>query len=173
MAQRIRRKKRQQTEAVPTRHAPPTFSERSVLVRYIDEDQRFKTGRPAPAAFMANPGEKYLSVNSLEVESLQDIAAYYRVRFTPSAVAVTQHKVTSYNDAARKGSVALTRVGGMWHFTDGAGTAQLAYEQHPVPARGGFPASPSHSGFECVRVMNELNARKAARHLAKGKFHIF
>jgi hypothetical protein len=174
VAKRVKRKKaaRSTTRAQALR-GTPAFSERSVLVRYIHEDQRFKKNRPALAAFVASPGEAYLSVNSLEVETVQQIAAYYLARFrTSNPVALTQHKIATYNDAARKAGVAVTHVSGSWRFTDAAGQVQVAYQQHIVPSTPTLLGSRSHSGFECVRAMNELNARKAARRLASKKYHL-
>jgi hypothetical protein len=58
---------------------PVSFTDRTELVRYIDVDQRLNGNRPAPVAFLANPGQSHLSVNSLAIESMKEIATYYAV----------------------------------------------------------------------------------------------
>ena len=61
----------------------PTFSAKSKLVRYVNEINRLSGNRPAVATFLpdppsANPANDHLSVNSLEVETMKEIAAYHR-----------------------------------------------------------------------------------------------
>ena len=86
-----------------------SFAERTELIRYIDVDQRLNGNRPASVAFMLNPGEDHLSINSLSVEPMQAIVTYYSLLFRPNRgpIAITKHKLASYNDAARKGGIAL------------------------------------------------------------------
>jgi hypothetical protein len=152
------------------------FTDRTELVRYIDVDQRLKGNRPAPVAFLANPDESYLSINSLAIESMKAIATYYAVALQsgPGPVAAAKHKLATYNDAARNGGVALRYEGGSagWVFVDADDTTKPAYRHRPVSSTGDRPASPSHCGFECVRVLDELNAHKVARRLAQAKFHL-
>jgi hypothetical protein len=64
---------------------PPKFPKNSELVRYIDELHRLGKSRPAAAAYLPDPpsdtpSRDYLSVNSLELESLPTIADYHRLR---------------------------------------------------------------------------------------------
>jgi hypothetical protein len=155
---------------------PVSFTDRTELVRYIDVDQRLNGNRPAPVAFLANPGQSHLSVNSLAIESMKEIATYYAVALQSGAspVAVGKHKLASYNDAARKGGVMLRYDGDSsgWVFLDADDTTKPAYRHRPVSSTGDRPGSSSHCGFECVRVLDELNAHKVARRLAQAKFHL-
>src|SRR5262249_46258208 len=69
-----------------TRVTKPNFSERSALVRYVSEENRLKGRRPAVATFLPDPPSNtpekdYLSVNSLEVESITIIATYHRQKW--------------------------------------------------------------------------------------------
>lgn len=58
----------------------PTFSARAQLVRYVDDANRLRGNRPAVATFLpdppsSNPDSDHLSVNSLEIESMKQIAS--------------------------------------------------------------------------------------------------
>jgi len=79
----------------------PKFAARSELVRYVSELNRHKGNRTAVATFLPDPPSEtpqtdYLSVNSLEVESMKVIAAYHRAKWqnNKEKVALCAHKVS-------------------------------------------------------------------------------
>ena len=159
-----------------SRSTEPTFSEKSELTHHIDEAQRYSDNRPAPAAFQRNPGETYLSVNSLEVEKLDDIARYYQVELQKDSlpVAICVHKVAVYNDAGQKAGARIVRnrMSDAWEYVAG-GSVRPAYKHRPVPSHGARLPSPSHSGVEFLEILDELAERKFARLIAKKrKFHV-
>jgi hypothetical protein len=165
------KKSKRKANAAAHKVAPP-FSTKSVLLRYVPEAQRYTQKRPAPDVFRRNPGERYLSVNLLSVESVAQIASYYRELFQDSTgrVAVCEHKLTQYNTACDNAGIRLTYVAGQgWTFLDHS-TTSLAYERHPLLARQGLRASPSHSGVEYVRIFDELAENAFARRMAKKSF---
>jgi len=166
-----KRSKRQSD--VRARKVVPSFPLRSVLLRYVREAQRYSRRRPAHDVFRRNPGERYLSVNLLGVESSAEIASYYRELFQDGTgrVSICEHKLKQYNSACGEAGVRLTFVAGEgWTFSDTDGRTAHAYEPHPLPARQGSRASPSHSGVEYVRVFNELAENAFARRMAKKSF---
>ena len=59
----------------------PTFSEASELARYVPPEWCRRKNRPAPAAYQRKDNEKYLSVNSTEVETTNQIAEIYATKF--------------------------------------------------------------------------------------------
>lgn len=157
----------------------PRFAERSELVRYVGELNRLRSGRPAVATFLPDPpNEKtkkpYLSVNSLEVETLADIAAYHRALWQGNRgkVALSSHKVFHYTDAGRKCGIRISydRDSSTWHFQNGA-TAEEAYKHHPVLGSD-RPNSTSHCGVEFVRALRGHNDAKFARRMSGSKFHL-
>ena len=112
---------------------------------------------------MPNPGEQHLSVNSLEIESLDLIADYYRTRIAsrPGKVGVSCLTVMEYNRACAAGGVTIvySKTEGQWTFSkDGA--ASHTYRFRPTPI------SKSHCGVEPVCMMDSLSAGKFARNLA-------
>jgi len=150
----------------------PLFSTKSPLLRYVRQAQRYSQRRPAFDVFRRNPGERYLSVNLLGVESLAEIASYYRELFQDGTgrIAICKHKLKQYNSACHEAGTRLTYVAGEgWTFSDHGATAR-AYERHPVTARSGSPGSPSHSGVEYVRIFDELAENRFARRMAKRRF---
>ena len=154
----------------------PTFSEKSELTHHIDEAQRHSGNRAAPAAFQRNPGEAYLSVNSLEVEKLEDIARYYQaeIQMDDLPVAICSHKVAEYNDAGRKAGALIVRnnAGNAWEYVVNGGV-RPAYKHRPVPPHGVRLPSPSHCGVEFLETLSELAERQFARLMAKKrKFHL-
>lgn len=158
----------------------PTFAERQELARYIDEINRLKGNRPAAAAFIdlpsADASTHHLSVNSLEVESIDQIAAYHRWRTQPAdgKAALCVHKVHVYSEAARKAGVQLNYNKSLsrWEFLGRSKTAEEAYKHRPVAIKDNPFGSPSHCGVEFARVMDANAAAKFARRLVKGKFHV-
>jgi hypothetical protein len=157
----------------------PRFAERSELVRYISEENRLSKERPAAAAFLpdppsATPKKDYLSVNSLEVESIAEIASYHRAKWqrNEGKVALAAHKVSHYTDTARKCGIAINydRQSGSWYFQDG-NSQELAYKHHPVLGSERLQ-SPSHCGIEFSRgLKGENDKAKFARRLAGQRFH--
>jgi hypothetical protein len=158
----------------PTARPYPVFAIESGLCRYIDPGEcngkRVKWG-----AFLPNPGETHLSVNSLEVEEKPQICSYYADAFQKGIgpVTVSTHSVKQYNELARKASCPLIHSSGQWMFTEPTGTASPAYRHRPVSKRPGYPfESWSHSGVEFIRALSDLQARYLARRLAKKKAEI-
>ncbi len=127
--------------------------------------------RVSSSAFHRDPGppkELYLSVNSLEVEPLADIAEYYRRIFRDSQgdVGVTVHQVRAYNAAARCATinVVYNKQEKIWEYASEDGNLP-AYEYRPG-------RSPSHCGVEYVKYFRDIHERKFARHLARKKYHL-
>jgi hypothetical protein len=158
----------------------PSFSERSTLVRYVSEENRLKGKRPAVATFLPDPPsdtpeKDYLSVNSLEVESITTIAIYHRQKWQSDngKVALTVHKVFEYSNAGKKCGVNLNynRAAAQWKFRHGA-KEEDAYKHHPVIGSHLPLNSKSHSGVEFVRAMNEYSADKFARRMVGKRFHL-
>jgi len=70
-----------------------------------------KGGRVSSAAFMRNPGDEYLSVNSVEIESLQEIAAHYRRDFQKDnqKAAIASRKILAYNRGALIAGISVAK----------------------------------------------------------------
>ena len=151
-----------------------TFKARSVLMRYIDDVQRFGS-RPAPDAFRKNPNADHLSVNLVGVESRAEIISYYRARFQRSVgnMAVCEHRVHEYNDACNRTKIQLTYNSsqGNWEFPDQGGNLAPAYRLRPFTPSGS-QHSPSHAGVEYVRVFDELDELRFARRMCRKRFHL-
>jgi len=160
----------------------PSFSQKSELIRYVDEANRLSNNRPAVATFLpdppsAEPWNDHLSVNSLEVEDLKQIAAYHRWKWQDDngAVALCIHKVHDYTDAGRKAGVDISydKANAIWQFLDSTQKRGEAYKHRPVKAHGSPPhGSPSHCGVEFSREIKEHEAAKFARRLCRNKFHL-
>lgn len=160
--------------------AKPEYTEKVRLTRYIMPIYRLGGNRAATAAFLADPGpprEKFLSVNSLGIESIKDIAEYYREVLQNDAdkVAVCIHKVVDYNSTARFSGMALTynREASRWEYSSSGGM-KPAYEHRAVPAIRDRKGSPSHSGVMFIEALEELAERNFARRMAlRRKFHLY
>ena len=143
--------------------ATPTFGARKILARYVDDANLGRQNRISSSAFMPNPGEQYLSVNSLEIESLVLIADYYRTRIAsrPGKVAVSCLTVMEYNRACEAGGVTIvySKTAAQWTFAKDGG-ASHTYRFRPTHI------SKSHCGVEPVCMMDSLSAGKFARNLA-------
>ena len=157
----------------------PTFAERERLARYIAKIERMSGHRPAATAFLsnlsANPNERHLSVNSMEVESVRQIAAYYRLALQADddRVAVCIHSVAHYNEAGRDAGATISydHSASQWQFGGPKGV-EAAYRHRPGSRSSRPPDTPSHCGVEFVRALDELNQRRFSRRLAmKGRFH--
>src|SRR5215207_6052614 len=151
----------------------PTFSERKELVRYISDANRLSGNRASVAAFYhddsnEDPANEHFSVNSLEIETLNQIADYHRWKWQSSTekVALCIHRVHEYNDAAKKSNVRI-RKATKWEFTAGGGVWEDAYRSRPVYPYGEPPhGSPSHCGVEFVRaIKNPYEMGKFARRM--------
>lgn len=149
---------------------PPKFRTKSELTRYVDRDQRLPKNFPANDAFIASPGQSHLSVNSLEVEKLQQIAKRYRDKLQrdDEELAICIHKIFEYNASSRGTSANIrhNRSLDRWEFTDRSNKAEPAYRHRPS-----FEGD-SHCGIEFIRALSENEALKVARRLAKKKFRI-
>jgi hypothetical protein len=157
----------------------PTFSPNRELARYVSEENRLRGGRTADAAFIDPPGpdpsRDYLSVNSLEIEKLADIAVYYRNKLQRGRgdVAACCHKVFHYKDAGIKAGVSLSydEAKRAWRFAGDGNAPEDAFKHRPVRSSKDLQ-SESHCGVEFVRVMNEHSKGKFARRLGGGKYHL-
>jgi hypothetical protein len=158
----------------------PRFSKKSRLVRYVDEVNRLSGNRPSPAAFIDEPSvdpDDHLSVNSLELETLKQIAAYHRWRAQSDLgkVALCEHQVREYSEAGAKSGVPITYdlESSQWQFSSRSGKLEPAYRYRPVrPYGGNADGSPSHCGVEFKRAFNEHKAAQFARRLSGKKFHM-
>jgi hypothetical protein len=158
----------------------PQFALSKELVRYVPVANRLKNNRPAVVSFLdppsSDPDREYLSVNSLEIESLAAIADYYRSMWQNSHgdVSVCSLKVFDFNEAGKKSGVDLQfdRTTAKWHFGASGGIRQDAYKPHPRLASGA-PQSTSHCGVEFIRALkDDYHKLKFARRLAAKRFHI-
>jgi hypothetical protein len=146
---------------------PPKFAPRSALVRYIHPIHRMRHGRVSDAAFRPNPDEAYLSVNSLEIETLKEIVSFYGRTFIDADVIASQHTVSTWNIAAQAAGVSVRRDDvRIWAFTL-RGEPHQAYSHRPNTRMG----SMSHCGVETIQAMDNLMQSKFAHRLSKHKTH--
>ncbi len=167
-------RKRQTNTTTARKRNVPSFSARSELGRYVDPDELKRGGRVSSVAFLPNPDDDYLSVNSLEVDPPRTIAAYYRKLFKGNIgeVAVACRKVSAYNGAARSAgiSISFSRTENKWTYNTGQGSAD-AYKHRPQTR---VPNSYSHCGVEYINAKaDELVMRKIARRLSGKRPHLF
>jgi|SRR3989344_1240332 len=149
----------------------PTFSPKSELARYVDPDEIKSGGRVSSGAFMPSPVDTYLSVNSLELEKVQEIARYYRQTRQGGTgnVAVACCKVVDYNNAANFAGLSVQKnsVSGRWEFNGAIGVLE-AYKYRWTHL------SNSHCGVEFINAqLDELRIKKIARRLAGQRPHLF
>lgn len=97
----------------------PRFAANSELARYVSPLHLMKGGRVSSAAFLRNPGDEYLSVNSVEIDSLQEIAAHYRkdLQKDNQKVAIASLKIFAYNRGALKAGISVVKGNPTWVFT--------------------------------------------------------
>lgn len=165
----MRVKSRDKIKPVPL---VPTFAAKHELARYIHPIYRKTGGRVSSGAFLRNPGETYLSVNSVETESLDRIAAYYGAHLQQGAgnVVAACHKVFGFNSSASIAGVRVTRQvkTGEWVFLHN-GANIPAYRHRPTPI------SASHCGVEFVIAFTDLLVEKkfARRMASAAQAHLF
>lgn len=159
----------------------PTFSLKSVLVRYVPEEQRLSGNLPSPAAFEPDPITKesprpYLSVNATEVENEKAIADYHRSLWQngKGKVALCKHTIFQYNDAGKKCSVSISfnKESSAWEFEATQTSKEAAYQHHPVVESKRPYKSPSHCGVEFTRALPSNKKDKFARRMTRQKFHL-
>jgi hypothetical protein len=140
------------------------FGGRSRFTRHIDPDQLLQNRRPAPDAFMPNPGDSHLSIHSLGHESKKSIATRYRTERQGSrgAVRVSIHSIYEYNKASKDtpAEVWFSATTRKWEFADKNGPAE-AYKHRPTATCS------SHCGIEYVRALDMIQMLRVARRLAE------
>lgn len=148
----------------------PSFRERSVLSRYIDREYRGKNNRPNPNAYRRTPNEKYLSVNSLEIQKRKQVAAIYAHIFENGnrPVAFAEPTVSNYNAAASEVGVTVdyNAHAGYWQFSENA-NATPAYLHH------WRENNESHCGVEFVRVLDDFKEFRFSLRMARSKTYKF
>jgi hypothetical protein len=159
----------------------PTFAERKELVRYVSELNRLSGNRTATATFLPdppseNPNKDYLSVNSLEVESLVEIGNYHRAKWQNNGglVALCTHKVFDYTNAGKKCNVGFSfdRESSTLFFQASATVLAEAYKHRPVLGSDRLN-SPSHCGVEFTRALKSQHAvSQFARRMGGKRFHL-
>jgi hypothetical protein len=136
----------------------PLFKANSELARYVPSHYLMKGGRVSSAAFLRNPGEDYLSVNSVEIESLPQIAEHYRrdLQKDDKKVALASVKILTYNQGALKAGISVFKNNQLWVFSSqqSLSPAYLFRKTH---------LSASHCGIEFIRAFpSELAEKKFA-----------
>jgi len=148
----------------------PSFNAASELARYVDPDE-IKGSRVSSASFLPNPDDAYLSVNSVELDSLQDIANYFRKTFKGGNgdVAVACRKINEYNNAGKDAELTIkyNDSSGKWVFNSANGLID-AFKHRPSHI------SKSHCGVEFINdAVDKLTLKKIARRLAGNRPHLF
>ncbi len=142
----------------------PTFSNSSELVRYIPSEWCKRKNHPASTAYQRKDNEKYLSVNSTEVETIKQIAQTYATKFESGTrpVAIACPKIASYNEAAEKVGIAVSFNGttSEWEFQEGSKPA-VAYRHRRSEV------NKSHCGVEFIRAFDDVSAFRFAVRVAK------
>jgi hypothetical protein len=140
------------------------------LARYVDKGQLAGGRRATSAAFLTDADEDYLSVNSLELESTEQIADCYRLMFVRDAsdVAVSLHTIDQYNKSSNAAGVTITynNTASRWEFLKASNAAQ-AYTHEPKEKQRDRPASPSHCGAWYTKAFSGTQERKFTRRMAK------
>lgn len=155
-----------------------SFLADSQISRFIHRDYRMLGGRVSSAAFerkltRARLRETYLSVNSLEIDSMSTIVSYYRKTFEDGRgqVALTIHRIKECNMAGQVAgvSVKFDKNQGCWLFEESS-TKLPAYRLRKEPN------SDSHSGVEFVNAFgkNTLAEKKFTRKMViKKKANVY
>lgn len=136
--------------AGPMLRDAPTFDAKSSLVRYIHPDfRRPSSNRIKTGAFQKGDGESHLSVNSLEVETLKQVAQIYAAQFENGQrpVAISSPKVEQYNEAATAVGLKITYNENTksWEFS---GALEAYKHREKINNK-------SHCGVEYVRSFSE------------------
>lgn len=145
----------------------PEFDERSQLTRYVHESEKLRSGRIGTGVFAPNPGDKYLSVNSLEIDSIPQIADYYRSTFKcKSKVNMVNKRVHEFLEAAEKASLPIfVSEDGLCEF-DGPRGRSPAFKHRPTKL------SQSHCGVEFIsEEIDPMIVKKIARRLRGSRPH--
>ena len=144
-----------------------SFTLGTTLFRYIRKEYKKSRGDVFIDAFVEAPGEP-LSVNLIGTESKRDVVRYYAKSFEggrPSRVAVSSVRLKKYNKAAEKAGVIITHQSASREWTcNNGGKTYAAY------ALTNHEKSPSHSHVQFVRYLNETDAKKFARAMARTGF---
>ncbi|MDA1091248.1 MAG: hypothetical protein O3A85_13160 [Proteobacteria bacterium] len=113
----------------------PQFRAKNKLARYIPEEYRQSTKRASASAFIEDPEatKDGLSVNSLEIETTNQIAANYAAKFSKTRpVGVCVHTIEQYNTAAMEAGLTFQWDITIWkHFPPPGG--EQSYEHNPKP----------------------------------------
>jgi hypothetical protein len=157
----------------------PKFRPNSELARHVAAGHRLPGNRTAVAAFIDPPSEDpskdYLSVNSLELATLEEVADYYHAKLQRGTgdVAICTTKVFTFSDAGKKSGIDLQRDNSqaMWFFTGKSGKREAAYRHRPVRSSQDIQCE-SHCGVEFVRLMDEHAKSKFARRLGGRRYHL-
>ncbi len=144
-----------------------SFTLRTTLFRYIRKEYKKSKGDVFVEAFVEARGEP-LSVNLIGTESKRDVARYYAKSFEegrPSRVAVSSVKLSKYNRAGERAGVIIRHQSASGEWTcDNGGKTYAAY------TLTNHEKSPSHSHVQFVRYLNETDAKKFARAMARAGF---
>jgi len=156
---------------LPSPRPIPSFKKSSELARYVDPDELKSGGRVSSVAFLPNPGDSHLSVNSVEVDSLKNIADYFRSTFKNGSgdVAVACRKINEYNSAGKFAGLSIqnNRSTGKWVYNSEHGPID-AYKHRPTHK------SYSHCGVEFINSdVDKLTLKKITRRLAGNRPHLF
>ena len=147
----------------------PKFRGKARLLRYIHDVHRQGNRRASPAAFhmteadRSRPDDAHLSVNSTEVETENQIVAYFRQKFQDNkgGVATCNHQIQQYVNAGRE-FLDIRNNKTLPHWT-------FEYKNLDVPTfshRQKSEVCPSHCGVDFVRRLNRLEETKFARRMA-------
>lgn len=151
----------------------PVFKANSELARRIDSDEIKNGGRVSSAAFLPNPGASHLSVNSLEIETLDSIANYYSQVFSESEVFICTRKVIEFKYSTRHTTIRIfyDRQNKKWKFEY---QNQISEAFKHRPRNTPPPKSISHCGIEFINdFVNYKDIKKIARRLSGKKPHLF
>lgn len=158
----------------------PTFGETSELARYIHPSERAGKNRAAISAFRLDADDldsahPHLSVNSTEVEAVDQIVAYFQKTQQSGTGDVTLcfHNVKKYVELGKANGANLIAEKDEWKFLDTSGYS-TAFKHRPVKNTKQNINSPSHCGVEFIRSLSQLQQRALARDLAHyPKFKVF
>lgn len=153
---------------------PSCFIDTTQLVRWIDPDWiRAKHPRISSVAFERSPDKKnktkkeeYLSVQSLDLESLTDILSYYadtKSKDTKDILYAVQNikKINKKTNSIQNNFIIRDKE-----------KKCFCYASIPAYAHKPTDMSPSHSGMMFLQGLTELDEKKLAMELTKDLKHI-